>query len=151
MKVGFTGTQSGMTKAQKLSFLTLLKRIKPAELHHGDCVGADADAHDLTRELLPQTKVTGHIPLDDYKRAFKKCDEEREPLPYLERNEKIARECDLIIAAPKEDEETLRSGTWATIRRARKTRTNILIIWPNGTIKKETFIKAGEGLPIEEA
>lgn len=151
MKLGFTGTQSGMTDGQKSAFIKLIGRLKPTEFHHGDCVGSDAEAHDLIRTYYPDCKIIGHIPLKDYKRAFKKCDEERPPKNYLERNEDIARECKLVIAAPKEMTETVRSGTWATIRRARKVKTSIIIIWPNGACEKETFPSAeGAGLPTED-
>jgi predicted Rossmann fold nucleotide-binding protein DprA/Smf involved in DNA uptake len=38
----------------------------------------------------------------------------------LERNHLIVAACDVLNAAPLQDEEILRSGTWATIRYARK-------------------------------
>jgi hypothetical protein len=39
-----------------------------------------------------------------------------------------------VIAAPMSSAEILRSGTWATIRYARKAGKPVLIIWPNGEL-----------------
>jgi hypothetical protein len=55
--------------------------------------------------------------------------------PPLERNKHIVHNCGWLIAAPKEDSETLRSGTWATIRYARKLRRPITIVFPNGEVQ----------------
>jgi hypothetical protein len=53
----------------------------------------------------------------------------------LARNHDIVRAGkDLIIACPKAAEEQ-RSGTWMTVRHARKVGRNISIIWPNGLIE----------------
>jgi len=58
MKIGFTGTQRGMTDAQK----NTLRKMVPndAELHHGDCVGTDAEAHDIFR--FYGLRCVGHPP-----------------------------------------------------------------------------------------
>ena len=41
---------------------------------------------------------------------------------------------DTLVAAPKEDEEVVRSGTWATVRYARKAGRVVLVVRPDGTI-----------------
>ena len=120
MKVGFTGTQIGMSQHQKEQFVLKLYELNPKEFHHGDCIGADAEAHDIVREFFPDTKIVGHLPQSNNKRAFKKCDEYRDPLPYLVRDRNIVDETDFLIGTPKHDEEILRSGTWTTIRYSRK-------------------------------
>lgn len=120
MKVGFTGTQIGMSEAQKLQFVQDLLLLNPTEFHHGDCVGADADAHDIVREFFPGCKIVSHPPTIRSKRAFKKADEYREPKDYLARNKDIVDETDVLFGSPKSDEEELRSGTWSTIRYSRK-------------------------------
>lgn len=120
MKVGFTGTQAGMSQHQKEQFVLKMLELNPTQFHHGDCIGADAEAHDIVREFFPNVRIVGHPPDSDKKRAFKKCDEYRECLPYLERNHNIVDETDFLIGSPKQDEEELRSGTWATIRYSRK-------------------------------
>jgi hypothetical protein len=53
----------------------------------------------------------------------------------LERNTEIVKACDVLIATPKEQDEVLRSGTWATIRRARKYDKKLAVIFPDGMCK----------------
>ena len=132
-RVGFTGTQEGMTSVQRFMVGRLLDTLDPSFIHHGDCVGADAEVHDLAGELgIP---VELHPPEDDAKRAF--CAGarfENKPLPYLERNHVIVIATDTLVAAPKEDAEVVRSGTWATVRYARKAGRVVLVVRPDGTI-----------------
>ena len=54
-------------------------------------------------------------------------------LPPLVRNHKIVGAVHLLIATPKTDKEELRSGTWATIRYAKKVRLSTCIVYPDGT------------------
>lgn len=137
MRVGFTGTQQGMTEAQKRTVQNLLVDWRATELHHGDCIGADAQAHAIAKSL--KLRVVLHPPTYMSKRAFCVADEERQPLPYLDRNGEIVLETERLIAAPKEYEEQLRSGTWATVRRARKQRRHHAIVLPNGNVKEESY------------
>jgi hypothetical protein len=128
MKIGFTGTQLGMSQHQKEQFVLKLYELGITEFHHGDCIGADAEAHDIVREFFPEVKIVGHLPLSNGKRAFRQCDEYRDPLPYLARDHKIVDAVECLIGTPKSDNEILRSGTWATIRYARKIgKTNYVI------------------------
>jgi hypothetical protein len=120
MKIGFTGTQLGMSQHQKEQFVLKLDELGVTEFHHGDCIGADGEAHDIVRLFFPKVWIVGHLPLSNGKRAFKKCDAYRDPLPYLVRDHKIVDETEFLIGSPKSDAEILRSGTWATIRYARK-------------------------------
>lgn len=46
---------------------------------------------------------------------------------YMKRNDAIVEHSDVLVAFPKTDEEELRSGTWATIRRARKAGVPVLL------------------------
>lgn len=120
MKVGFTGTRLGMTRHQKEQFVLKMFELDPAEFHHGDCEGADAEAHDIVREFFPHVWIVVYPPKSDYRRAFKVGDEMKEPEAYIPRDRKIVESTDFLIGAPKSNEEILRSGTWATIRHARK-------------------------------
>ena len=56
MKIGFTGTQKGMTTAQAYSFIELISGMEIDEFHHGDCIGADYNAQynlfDIHRNLI---------------------------------------------------------------------------------------------------
>jgi len=120
MKVGFTGTQHGMSLRQLDALIVLLSAGDATEFHHGDCIGADAQAADLARSLgIP---VVVHPPLNPAKRAFtyRPGDQMMMPAPYLERNREIVDATEALVAAPQTDEEQLRSGTWSTIRYARQ-------------------------------
>jgi len=47
MRIGFIGTRQGMTERKKIAVRDLLASYAGAILHHGDAVGADAEAHDI--------------------------------------------------------------------------------------------------------
>lgn len=128
MKIGFTGTQIGMSDRQKEQFVLDLLELNPIEFHHGDCVGADAEAHDIVREFFPTCIIVGHPPINSSKRAYKKCDIYRNTKEYIDRNHDIVDETDAIFATPKSDIEELRSGTWATVRYSKKCGKNPIIL-----------------------
>lgn len=88
--------------------------------------------------MLGVMTIIGHPPEQGNRRAFLDYDEEREPKSYLKRNHDIVDEgVDGLIAAPNGWVEELRSGTWATVRYARKLKRRIWIIRPDGTLRKE--------------
>lgn len=126
MKVGFTGTQIGMSDRQKQILQDMLAHFRPLEFHHGDCVGADAEAHDIVASI--GLKIVIHPPLNGAKRAFKTGGEVLEKKDYLQRNHDIVDATDVLIVAPKTDQEELRSGTWATYRYAVRTGKNVLLL-----------------------
>lgn len=144
MHVGFTGSQEGMTRAQVNVVQKILEALSlkyPDEenyLHHGDCVGADAEAHEMARAV--GFFIFGHPPSNDSKRAFCEFDEAEEPYDYLYRNTRIAKSCDLLIATPKEYSERVRSGTWSTIRRGRKYKKKIVVVLPDGSVHKDGIL-----------
>ena len=131
MKVGFTGTQEGMTKHQQFSVWNVLHDHKCTEFHHGDCIGADHEAAFIAEH--EGHRVVSHPPDNPSKRAFFRGDVVMVEKPYLERNHDIVNAVDLMVATPKETEEQLRSGTWATIRYAKKQGKPLAIIYPDGT------------------
>jgi len=130
LKIGFTGTKGGMSIPQQLALSVILdgnlERVVGWQFHDGDCVGADAEAHDIAAQL--GYYLVGHPPLDDKLRAWRSYDEIRDPKEYLLRNLDIVKECDILIAAPKSHTETLRSGTWSTVRRARELRVPVILL-----------------------
>jgi len=125
-----------MTSAQAMTVRRLLETNGPHEgtyhtFHHGDCIGADWQAGSMAWVLGYQ--IVLHPPEDDSKRAFfSTYTVIREPLPYLDRNRIIVDETRLLIATPKEEHEVVRSGTWMTIRYARKHSKEVNLVWPNG-------------------
>lgn len=131
MNLGFTGSQRGMTDEQRQAFVRLIAVLHPHQFHHGDCVGSDATAALIVR--ASGCRIIGHPPSDDKKRAFFRSDETLEPAPYMERNEAIVKACEILIATPSGSETSQpRSGTWATVRRARAAGKPVKVIYPDG-------------------
>lgn len=130
MIIGFTGTRDGMSGEQYAKLALAFKKFKPTVFHHGCCVGADAEAHAMVRDMFPKCKIVGHPPLNKHNEAPVVCHEYRPRAGYLYRNHDIVDECKRLIATPKERSEVLRSGTWATIRYARRIHRSITVIKP---------------------
>jgi hypothetical protein len=57
-------------------------------------------------------------------------------MPPLERNKLIVARCDLLLATPETQQEVLRSGTWATIRAARRNSKSHTIVFPDGALQR---------------
>lgn len=136
IKFGFTGTQNGMSKEQSHIVNKIFRTsFGDFRLLHGDCIGADKDAHLLARNNKGYIEI--FPPIYSSKRAYCKGDAFHDPKPYLERNHDIVNACDLLIVCPNTKKEKLRSGTWATWRYAKKTGTEWIIIYPNGEVKND--------------
>lgn len=140
MIVGFTGTQRGLTLPQSNGLTKFFNALRISEFHHGDCIGADKIAHTLAVER--GIRIIIHPPVNKTKRAFCASEHTLEPKEYLCRNRDIVNASDMLLACPGEDSEVLRSGTWSTIRYARRTNINgkirpILIIYPSGKMITE--------------
>jgi hypothetical protein len=117
MIVGWTASRMGLTPPQKDTLLSELHRLGATQLHHGDCQGGDADGHEIARSL--GLWIVGHPPAAEGLRAHCACDETREPAPYLTRDHNIVLETQVLLAGP-DGRERLRSGTWTTIRYAKR-------------------------------
>ncbi len=139
MDIGFTGTREGMTNHQiaSLYFTLIMLKGEPLTFHHGDCVGADAEAHKVVQHQ--GISVIIHPPIDSSRRAFCEDGYLWQKKPYMERNRDIVCFTKMLIACPKlsEKDSHRRSGTWATIRYARKLGRRLVIIWPDGTLEEE--------------
>jgi hypothetical protein len=133
MSMGFTGTHKGMTEIQRNSFIRLVNELQPSSFHHGDCVGSDAEAHDMVRRFLKDCQIHIWPPADPKARAYKRPDHMELELPYLTRDKAIAYAGDVLVATPGEEHEILRSGTWATVRYFRKMHNPAyaLVLFPN--------------------
>ncbi len=131
--VGFTGTRNGMTAAQLEAVADLIKDA--VEFHHGDCVGADAEAHHLV-----QCRRVLHPPTDEKLRAF--CpvgpiDIVLPAAPYLDRNKDIVDACDLLVAAPQMNKGRVTSrGTWSTVLYASEIGRPCVWVEPSGRINE---------------
>lgn len=139
MRVGFTGTRDGLTTAQTVTLARLVAALCPTVMHHGDCIGADETAHHVARAA--GARLALHPPTIATWRA--RCEVQRGddvmlPAPYLTRNAAIVEATLAIIACPREERgERRRSGTWSTMRHARRLRRPVYIIRPSGRIERE--------------
>lgn len=150
MRIGFTGTQRGMRPEQDRTVNLLLQLIASGQEQdwfiHGGCVGGDEEAHIIACAWGWLTEVywSDH-PL---KRANLTGTREHAPQPPLVRNPQIVEGCDILLAAPNEFEEVVRSGTWSTIRYAGKVGRTTLIVWPDGNIEvRHGALRTGEMHP----
>lgn len=147
MKMSFTGTQRGMTKFQKEELAKRL--IGCSELCNGACIGADEEAIEIALKegirifhLYPSYIVNKQsavvkagstmgeykeFELEPWGKIRIKIEQTAAPLT---RNLKIINESEVLIACPKEHKHTLRSGTWATIRKAWHAKKRVVIIPP---------------------
>lgn len=131
MILGFTGTRKGMTEKQKATFALLLQRAEASLFIHGDCLGADADAHAIAFPVVP-VKIRP-CTLSNQRAYCKGAVKIELARPPLERNIAIVNESAVLLACPSGFEEELRSGTWATLRYAKRSGKPVVIIWPDGT------------------
>lgn len=140
MIVGFTGTQRGMTEAQLARLRRLFLELPVHVLHHGDCIGSDAQAHALALDDdIGVERIVIHPPLKDDKRAHcRGADEVCRPFTYLTRNRHIVRDAlDGVIACPRQyvRPESLRGeGTWTTISYAQQAGRRVWLIYPDGLL-----------------
>lgn len=135
--VAFSGTQHGMTDSQQwvcdLIFAVLRSLDDEVWLHEGDCIGSDIQAATIARArgLL----IHEHAPSDGRKRGwFQGPDATSEPAYYLERNRNMVDVSRLLLATPGEPLEVLRSGTWSTIRYARRQGKRVIVVGRDGNL-----------------
>lgn len=149
MRVGFTGSQNGLTNDQQGVLLGLLRQYGMRDwLIHGGCVGADTEAHFLGRQQGMKIKVWpsnikgkwGDWPDAEMVMA---------QMPPLERNMKIVIDnLDHLYACPGTSVERMRSGTWATVRYARRQLVDHSIILPDGHVDTVVYVKPVKGMGL---
>lgn len=133
MKIGVTGTREGMNEAQFEQVKQFLEKHKGAELHHGDCVGVDAEVATLAKEM--GYKIVCHPPESDYLRAYVPYDEAREPAGYLKRDRAIVNETELLLVVPLQNERQDKGGTWYTYDYALKKGKTVHMCYPGENTK----------------
>ena len=135
-KIGFTGTRHGMTDEQKIEFEKLIKAKDFKEFHHGMCAGSDEIAHHLIEEDKEDVNIIGHPPTWSGSVAQLSCHNVMAEDTYHRRNKDIVDSTDFLIATP-DAKERVGSGTWKTVRYARKKGKRIYIIHKNGRVTIE--------------
>lgn len=143
LNIGFTGTREGMNEFQTEQFTQIIAAFAPLGFcfHHGDCIGADADAHAILKSVLKISHNTcvsiaihpGHnqykkSPTRAYCEWFSICYPAKQ---YIARDKDIVTQSDILIAVPKTQNMTIiRSGTWTTVRYALKQHKGVIVIPP---------------------
>jgi hypothetical protein len=135
--VGITGTRFGLSVPQSKGLFEVLRRlfVYDSVLHHGDCKGVDEQGSALARAL--GYKLCSHPPVDDKLRAYVQSDFTMLPLPYLDRNRVIVDQSSVLVACPDSVVESLRSGTWSTVRYAREVVRPVVLVLPDGHVSLE--------------
>jgi len=127
--VGITGTRDGLSQRQRDGVEFLLSNLYIfGGLRHGDAIGVDCQVADIAASLGIWT--VAHPPDIDKYRGFHQSTLIMPEKPYRERDMDIVIGSDLLIACPKQSKEIVRSGTWATVRDARKKKVPRIILLP---------------------
>jgi hypothetical protein len=131
--IGFTGTRNGLSARQRVALKLELAHTTDDSFMHGDCVGADAEAHQIAKDqgkkvyIRPSHKGIYRADCQDYEHRYAMAS-------YLKLNRAIVKDCDLLLACPGEKQEQQRGGTWYTIRQAKNARVPVIIIFPDGEV-----------------
>src|SRR5262245_48205790 len=113
-----------MSERQKSALRDLLASHSGVILHHGDAIGADAEAHDIADEL--DCGIVIHPPDNVTQRAFKIAWLIRGPRPYLDRNKgNLAPNLLPDRGACNGDR-----AAWSTVRHARRMRRSVHLLVP---------------------
>lgn len=147
--MGITASRHGMTAPQGKALRALIEKFKPREFHHGDCVGGDEDGHEIYDNWRRSTSaltldeahvIHVHPPDDDKLRArvkLREGDVLHEEKPYHARNHDIVNVSTIMVGLPYTAEEEVKSGTWATIRYAKKHGMKPYVIRPDGSVTRK--------------
>jgi hypothetical protein len=141
LDIGITGSRNGGNDQQYSALTRLLSYdygTAEKRLHHGCCIGVDEFAALTAKDV--GYYIVGHPPYHPFTisdASINESDLVEAPKPYLDRNRDIVHVSTLLIAVPESDHEVLRSGTWSTIRYARKLNKLIFIIDTDGRIQVE--------------
>lgn len=144
--VSVTGSEVGPFPAQGEALVGLWAPLRrqlgrPVTLSHGDCVGVDvwsagvAEFLGWETEAYPWDRPGWHNP----KRGYHRSSVIHRPNPDpMDRNWTLARVAiDGLYALPETKHEVMRSGTWSTVRRARKLGRKITLVLPDGEVVEE--------------
>lgn len=135
MKIGFVGSHSGMTLAQRETLRNELINLEAKTLIHGDALESDPEAHVIGQKLaLDIIKYPSNV-YD--KRAFTEGGVlAAAPADFPKRNKMIVEACDYFIIAPKKDSEEARSEAWVSFRHAMRNLVPRALILRDGSIQR---------------
>ena len=144
LHIGFSGTRYGMTLLQRRAVYRVFRWYRDNRsaitVHHGSCVGADAEAHDIARML--GLAVALHPGYSDAERMASFA-AECAMLPgervwreqhYLKRNQVIAACVGVLVAAPHGERSS--RGTNHAISCAVKLERPVVIVSTDGRLQR---------------
>lgn len=114
----------------------------PTEFVTGGAFGVDTAVFTLSRGMYPAAKQLLCVPSGFHYNtsvltAYSGAEIEMVPGGYLKRDDRLIECCSTLLAFPDSVTEQLRSGTWATVRRARKAGRRILFAPLDGSARWE--------------
>lgn len=130
MRYAFTGPARVLTKSERDFIQKTIYELdpKPTALVSGGAHGVDTEAWNTfhAHRFLNVPRVVVY-PLKKWHNESLVRDsivlgDRYVPVAggYMKRNDRLVAEADILVAFPETPRERLRSGTWATVRRARK-------------------------------
>lgn len=142
MKIAFTDSRSGLTIDQRIALRHWVAEHVPDDSHlwHGACVGADEEFVAIFSDLVAGAilhALPGHLPPLTSVRAMALSHVRCLPEDCLVRNRRIVDAGEVLLACP-DGPERLRSGTWSTVRYARKTGKRVVLFMPDGSTLEDS-------------
>lgn len=134
MKYSVTGNTEIPIDAYKILSHALTEITEVEEFNTGGADGIDTEAAKLAWQLFDRVNVVHRLFYPEGKYWNKETlnyTNVHIPVPggYLKRDDALAEACDILLAFPRNGFEIMRSGTWATVRRARKAN-RIIVFYP---------------------
>jgi hypothetical protein len=137
LRLGVTGSRHPITDMQRDKALVILRGFRDEGIlwmHNGDCINADHEMARIWKRMSGM--VYGHPPSNPIGRAYFAFDAQEDPKEYGKRDADIVQRANVMVAMPN-GPERLRSGTWMTVRMARRKGLPITYIWPDGSVTYE--------------
>lgn len=116
-----------MSSTQRKFIIQILNLYEPFKIHHGDCIGADSELHVIVRSQFKDSQIIVHPPKVDRYRSFCEGDIIHKPKDFTVRDRDVVMESVILIGVPKSLEQN-RSGTWYTIRYAKRMNKPVIVI-----------------------
>lgn len=143
LHIGFSGTRCGMTLLQRRAVYRVFRWYRDNRnaitVHHGSCVGADAEAHDIARmlglavALHPGVSAKGDSP---YRAECATLEGERVWMPrdYRTRNAAVVACTGVLVAAPHGEMPS--HGTEHAISCAVKLERPVVVVSADGCLRR---------------
>ncbi len=132
MLIAISGSREGMTRAQRVACSTILRAWGATGIVHGDCIGVDAEAHEIAMRL-GMASYFYPSNLDHYRAHTERRGgiQLAAPAPPMRRNGSIVSDGEALAAFPRPSSR----GTWDAVRKA-------------GQLARPTVVLGEDGRPV---